>query len=515
MTTPVNHVSEALARRLYQYQNAGNLASIITALAQQSQDEEDTLQAVQPLEVFKTAAGEQLDGWGKILNVPRGTMLDFEYRARLAIKIAQINSEGSIPDLLNIFGGMMNAWKSELVEMFPATFALNAYSSGLFPAAVFNLQAGSPMTIARSSVANAGGWGIVNSETMFVNLSEYQVLRVIISSLSSATVVIGVTDASNPSTPIYYRLNPTSISATGTYEFNIPALTGLAGYKSVYINLIVEAIPGNWAEFDRVTLMTADGSDFAFDDDFTVGTAGTRPSGWFDSRGGIGAFYDFGSIRNAILVSKCAGVRLDSLTYDTALPSFAFEEFSLDGYPVAGLDDIVCANILEDFENGMADWINWPPTWSLELVTGANGNAGYSLHVVFGKVADYSYIYKNNLYQAGRHYDFTSDAYMTLKVWTAANMDILFKFNDNNGNESQDSGVMHVLGNSGDPYGWQTMVWNFSGINWGSCDKTKVNQVLIFPAPGEAASGEFWIDDLSVGPALIQTETGGFLATGF
>lgn len=335
----MDHVAEALNRLMSQYSGATYLRAIVSALATQSQGEEDVLQDIMVKEIFQTAVGEQLDGWGTILNVPRGSFTDTEYRARLAIKVAQINSEGTIPDLINIFRQMTNAWKTQLVEMFPATIALHAYSAAVSPAALFNLIAGTPMTTARGVVANSGGWGAVNGQTMYVNITSYPILRVIISGISSSTVVIGVTDIKNPDSPTYHRLNPVSIGAAGTYEFDIPAITGLTGNKKIYVNLIIEALNGDWAEFDRVSLMNAAGDEIAYDDDFTEGTADTRPAGWFDSRGGIGALYDFSSIREAITVSKCAGVCIDALTYDTELPAFAFDGFSLGTYPVAGLDD--------------------------------------------------------------------------------------------------------------------------------------------------------------------------------
>lgn len=335
----MDHVTESLNRLLYQYREAANIQSLIVALAQQSQDEEDALQDIIVKEMFDYAVGEQLDAWGAILNVQRGVMNDYDYRTRLRIKIAQMNSEGTITDLISIFQQMTNAAKVTLVELFPATIALSAFSGSVTPEALINLKEESPVDHALIEVANSGGWGVVTSKTIYSNVTTHPLLKVEITALTSSTVVIGITDITDPETPTFYRLNPVSISATGTYEYNIPTITGLSGNRKYYVNLIVEALITDSAEFGFLKISNLAEDDFDLDEDFDIGTAGTRPDGWFDSRGGIGPLYDFTSIREAIEVSKCAGVGIDSLSYDTELPAFAFDGFSLGDYPLAGFDD--------------------------------------------------------------------------------------------------------------------------------------------------------------------------------
>lgn len=334
----MDHVSDALASTLYQYRDATNLRGIISALAQQTQSEEDALQDILAREIFEYAVGEQLDAWGNILNVPRGTLNDYDYRTRLRIKIAQMNSEGTIPDLVSIFHQMTNAWLTQLVELFPATIALNAFSAPTLPAALINIF-DEPLRSVIVSVANDGGWGMVTAQTIYSNVTLFPKLHVDIVAMEAATVVIGVTDITDPESPTFHRLNPVSISDPGDYEFDIPSLTGMSGNRKYYVNLIVEALEGNAAQFSLVAVSNAAGDEFAFYEDFTTGDVGTRPSGWFDSRGGVGAIYEYESIREAIEVSKCAGVCIDSLTYDVELPAFALDGDVPAGYPVAGLDD--------------------------------------------------------------------------------------------------------------------------------------------------------------------------------
>lgn len=126
----VDHVQAALGRLLYQYSGAENLKNIVSALAQQSQDEEDALQAILAAEHIQTATGERLDGWGKILNVPRGTLSDDAYRAKLIMKIYGNYSEGSIENLITIFGFFMDSTDVELSEYFPASISLQANEPG-------------------------------------------------------------------------------------------------------------------------------------------------------------------------------------------------------------------------------------------------------------------------------------------------------------------------------------------------------------------------------------------------
>jgi len=118
----MDHVAEALDRLLMQYKDAENIKALITGLSLQTQDEDDTLKDILEREIFLDAVGEQLDAWGVILNVPRGGMVDADYRYRLAIAIVQNHSEGTINDLIAILYSLLKPLDVKLAEVFPAGF---------------------------------------------------------------------------------------------------------------------------------------------------------------------------------------------------------------------------------------------------------------------------------------------------------------------------------------------------------------------------------------------------------
>lgn len=125
-TSYVQHENYALDRLLYQYKAAENLKAIVAKLAEQSQDEEDTLQDVMSYENLAIAVGEQLDGYGAVLGVSRGTMADDAYRNMIYLKIFENFSEGTAEDLIHIYGSFTRAEFVQVMELSPATISLFA-----------------------------------------------------------------------------------------------------------------------------------------------------------------------------------------------------------------------------------------------------------------------------------------------------------------------------------------------------------------------------------------------------
>lgn len=120
----MNHVNEALARLITQYQDATHLRANVAALARQSQAEEDALQAFPSALSLDGAVGVQLDGIGRIVDFPRYGFDDETYRALLRLKVAVNMSEGDIETMINIATVVMGGASSELREIFPAKFSL-------------------------------------------------------------------------------------------------------------------------------------------------------------------------------------------------------------------------------------------------------------------------------------------------------------------------------------------------------------------------------------------------------
>lgn len=106
-----NHVQQALARLLQQYQGQPRMASIITALVQQIQNLEN---AIYPLDVGRqiyqgSAYGAQLDALGTLIGLSRNGLTDSEYLIFLLGTIAEDNSDTTQRTILNIVQTLFTA----------------------------------------------------------------------------------------------------------------------------------------------------------------------------------------------------------------------------------------------------------------------------------------------------------------------------------------------------------------------------------------------------------------------
>jgi hypothetical protein len=119
-------IESSVNRLLYQYRESTNLKNIIRGLAKQSYDENKNINRIFTREILSMATGEQLDIWGNIIGISRGTMTNTEYRVAIYLKIFINYSEGRIEDLIYVFDAFMNPTNVELTELAPATISLQA-----------------------------------------------------------------------------------------------------------------------------------------------------------------------------------------------------------------------------------------------------------------------------------------------------------------------------------------------------------------------------------------------------
>ena len=119
-----NHLELALARLQEKYKLQPNIINLITPHIDQVQDIENMLFELKDERSLDVAIGQQLDGWGEILNQSRGGTTDDDYRALLYSKIAEYNSFGTIEEILSIVTLIVNPASIELVEYFPATIQI-------------------------------------------------------------------------------------------------------------------------------------------------------------------------------------------------------------------------------------------------------------------------------------------------------------------------------------------------------------------------------------------------------
>ena len=127
-----NHVEQAEDRLVTQYKNKTNFKDIIDVFAQRDQDLEDVFDDLLNDRNLYTAEGEQLDKLGEILDTPRQSLGDDDYRGLLFIKIGQYNSSGTIEEIINLANAFVRPEKLDYIEYFPATFALYALNANLF-----------------------------------------------------------------------------------------------------------------------------------------------------------------------------------------------------------------------------------------------------------------------------------------------------------------------------------------------------------------------------------------------
>jgi hypothetical protein len=138
MDTLINHIEKAKNRLITQYQNTKNINDIIEIYCNAFQELEYVfleLKNKRLINFSKSSSskdsdikieGRSLDLIGEIINEPRddARISDEEYIIRLVAKIAENNSEGTIPDLINIFSLLMRAECIEYHEIPPANIAI-------------------------------------------------------------------------------------------------------------------------------------------------------------------------------------------------------------------------------------------------------------------------------------------------------------------------------------------------------------------------------------------------------
>ena len=176
-----NHIEEARARLIGQYKNKSKLEGFIESLVKQIKDLEDAGHNLYGLLDIDNSIGTQLDKIGEIVGQPRQGLTDSEYRIFLNAKIGINISQGEIPRVIDIWKLITNAHIVHLMEMFPASLALE--SSNEVPGELLEIayemiskivgvgikvdhlttfSEENAFAFAGSSVGNAGGFGDLN-----------------------------------------------------------------------------------------------------------------------------------------------------------------------------------------------------------------------------------------------------------------------------------------------------------------------------------------------------------------
>lgn len=98
MSAPVtDHTVQALADLLGEFDDSPRFRELITALVDRSQEFEDLAQEVLAEMLLTVAVGLPLEVYGVIMQEPRGSLSDADYRNVLNVKAAAVQSDGEAP----------------------------------------------------------------------------------------------------------------------------------------------------------------------------------------------------------------------------------------------------------------------------------------------------------------------------------------------------------------------------------------------------------------------------------
>lgn len=131
ITEITTHENDALNRLITQYSDSTNLQELIKVYTSQIQELETVFFDLLNNRTINNSSGQQLDNVGTLIDQDRLGYDDTTYLGLIYNKISQINSEGTIEELLSIFNILMNADKINLSE--PSVAHINIYAINSSP----------------------------------------------------------------------------------------------------------------------------------------------------------------------------------------------------------------------------------------------------------------------------------------------------------------------------------------------------------------------------------------------
>lgn len=115
MAKITGHVAQALARMVPSMSGKTNWENLCTALVGRHQALENVLDDMLTGMELDNAAGTQLDLLGAIVNEPRNSRSDDDYRRAIGARAAANNSEGTVSDMIRVARAVMDETQSLLV----------------------------------------------------------------------------------------------------------------------------------------------------------------------------------------------------------------------------------------------------------------------------------------------------------------------------------------------------------------------------------------------------------------
>lgn len=153
--------------------------------------------------------------------------------------------------------------------------AWSDYRQGITPAA--EIMYALTDSFADAIIRNTGGAGNIEGPSKSVDLSLFPAFQVVLSSMTAASVVIGLY---NTGTATFHQCE--RVYAPGTFTYDIPTVTGESGVQTYRVRIIVEGTDGQQATFDSFMISGSGGTLWL--EHFQGGIPGQEPTGTADGR---------------------------------------------------------------------------------------------------------------------------------------------------------------------------------------------------------------------------------------
>lgn len=122
-----DHSDRAQERKTTGFRGSDNMVALLEAIGEGAQALEDELFDILISTYLSTARGDQLDQWGATVGEPRQGLSDDEYRVFIQGRILVNLSDGTPPDLIEIYQTLTAPSVVRLWELHPHAFHLTAY----------------------------------------------------------------------------------------------------------------------------------------------------------------------------------------------------------------------------------------------------------------------------------------------------------------------------------------------------------------------------------------------------
>ncbi len=123
-----DHVEQAVANLVAQFEESSNLIELVRLYARQLQEVEDVLVDLLESIDIDTAISSSLDAIGTIVDEDRAGRNDDDYRLALRAKVLLLTSEGTREDVIRLIKSIIPGADVRVDEAYPAAFIATVLS---------------------------------------------------------------------------------------------------------------------------------------------------------------------------------------------------------------------------------------------------------------------------------------------------------------------------------------------------------------------------------------------------